>query len=143
MLQGLPPKDENFVDVYAQSHLNHNTMKDMYKPILVDEQERHKLGSVYFLFLGLAMINTILRHTLMPKSGDNRMMRGYSIHMLHHIDELVKFNVMDLIMKTIKRTTTDQKRSCGYAPYIQFSSTPRLVAISTCLSTSTCLYNQS
>ena len=26
---------------------------------------------------------------------------------------------MDLIVETVKRTATDQKRSCGYAPYIQ------------------------
>jgi hypothetical protein len=26
---------------------------------------------------------------------------------------------MSLIVETIKRTTADQKRSCGYAPYIQ------------------------
>ena len=47
------------------------------------------------------------------------MIRGYSIDMLHHLDELTSFNVMDLIVETVKRTAADQKRSCGYAPYIQ------------------------
>ncbi|XP_044417354.1 RNA-binding protein EWS [Triticum aestivum] len=35
------------------------------------------------------------------------------------MDELLNFNVMDLIVKTTKRVAADQKRSCGYAPYIQ------------------------
>ena len=30
-----------------------------------------------------------------------------------------KFKVMSLIVETIKRTTVDQKSSCGYAPHIQ------------------------
>ena len=118
-LLGLPPRREGFLDVYAKSKMDHNSMANMYKPIPAEDVERHKLGSVYHLLPGLATINTILRYTLMPKSGDDRMIRGYSIDMLHHIDEMVSFNVMDLIVETIKRTAADQKRSCGYAPYIQ------------------------
>ena len=94
-----PPKREGFIDVYGKSRMDHNTMKDMYKPIPPAEVEKHKLGSVYFLLPGLATINTILRYTLMPKSGDDRMIRRYSIDMLHHIDELVSFNAMDLIAR--------------------------------------------
>ena len=55
----------------------------------------------------------------MPKSGDDKMIRGYSINMLHHIDTHTRIRVMDLIVEIIKRTAVDQKRSCGYAPYIQ------------------------
>ena len=47
------------------------------------------------------------------------MIRGYSINMLHHVDLHTRFRVMDPIVQTIKRTAADQKRSCGYAPYIQ------------------------
>lgn len=39
--------------------------------------------------------------------------------MLHHLDSHARFKVMDLIVETIRRTAIDQKRSCGYALYIQ------------------------
>jgi hypothetical protein len=91
----------------------------MYKEIPLVDVESHKLGSVYHLLAGLATSNTIMRYTLMPKSGDERMIRGHSINMLHHIDRSERFRVMDLIVETITRTAADQKRSCGYAPYIQ------------------------
>ena len=96
-----------------------NNKANMYTAIPPEYVSKHKLGSVYYLLPGLATINTILRYTLMPKSGDDRMIRGYSIDMLQHIDGCTNFNVMDLIVETVKRTTADQKRSCGYAPYIQ------------------------
>ena len=47
------------------------------------------------------------------------MIRGHSINLLHMFDVPEKFKVMTLIVETIKRTTADQKRSCGYAPQIQ------------------------
>ena len=47
------------------------------------------------------------------------MIRGYSINLLQLFDVPQKFKVMSLIVETIKRTTADQKRSCGYAPHIQ------------------------
>jgi hypothetical protein len=55
----------------------------------------------------------------MPKSGDHRMIRGYSINMLHILNQGAPFKVMDLMVETIKRTAADQKRSCGFAPQIQ------------------------
>jgi hypothetical protein len=65
------------------------------------------LGSIKHLQAGLATSNTILRHTLMPKSGDERMIRGHSINLLHLIDTSQRFKVMDLIVETIKRATAD------------------------------------
>jgi hypothetical protein len=94
-------------------------MANMYKPIPDKALETHKLGSIYYLFSGLTTINTILRHTLLPKSGDHRMIRGHSINLLHLFDVPQKFKVMSLIVETVKRTAADQKRSCGYAPHIQ------------------------
>jgi hypothetical protein len=47
------------------------------------------------------------------------MIRGYSINMLHLLDEGAPFKVTDLMVETIKRTAADQKRSCGFAPQIQ------------------------
>ena len=47
------------------------------------------------------------------------MNRGHSINLLQLFDLPQKFKVMSLIVETIKRTTADQKRSCGYAPHIQ------------------------
>jgi hypothetical protein len=47
------------------------------------------------------------------------MIRGHSINLLHLFDTPQKFKVMSLIVETINRTAADQKRSCGYAPYIQ------------------------
>ena len=47
------------------------------------------------------------------------MIRGHSINLLQIFDVPQKFKVMSLIVETIKRTTADQKRSCGYAPHIQ------------------------
>ena len=47
------------------------------------------------------------------------MIRGHAINLLHIFDVPRKFKVMGLIVGTIKRTTADQKRSCGYAPQIQ------------------------
>ena len=94
-------------------------MANMYKEILDKALETHKLGSVHFLLSGLPTINGILRHTLLPKSGDHKMIRGHSINLLQLFDVPQKFKVMSLIVETIKRTTADQKRSCGYAPHIQ------------------------
>jgi hypothetical protein len=99
--------------------MDDNSMANMYKEIPLADVETHKLGSVYYLLAGLATSNTIMRHTLMPKSGDERMIRGHSINMLHHIDHSERFRVMDLIVETITRTASDQKRSCGFAPHIQ------------------------
>src|SRR4051812_50203567 len=47
------------------------------------------------------------------------MIRGHAINLLHIFDVPQKFKVMSLMIETIKRTTADQKRSCGYAPQIQ------------------------
>jgi hypothetical protein len=56
----------------------------------------------------------------LPKSGDDKMIRGHSINFLHLFDSPPqKFKVMSLIVETVKRTSADQKRSCGYAPHIQ------------------------
>ena len=60
-----------------------------------------------------------MRHTLFPKSGDDRMIRGHSINLLHMFDVPQKFMVLSLIVETIKRTAADQKRSCEYGPHIQ------------------------
>jgi hypothetical protein len=114
-----PVQREDDVDVYGIPKKNHESMKNMYKEVPAADLEIWKLGSVYHLQAGLPTTNTILRHTLMPKSGDNRMIRGYSINMLHLFDERAPFKVMDLMVETIKRTAADQKRSCGFAPQIQ------------------------
>ena len=94
-------------------------MANMYKEIPDNALETHRLGSVHYLLSGLPTINTILRHTLLPKSGDHKMIRGHSINLLQIFDVPQKFKVMSLIVETIKRTATDQKRSCGYDPHIQ------------------------
>ena len=47
------------------------------------------------------------------------MIRVHSINLLQLFDVPQKLKVMSLIVQTIKRTTADQKRSCGYAPHIQ------------------------
>jgi hypothetical protein len=91
----------------------------MYTAIPEKDIETHKLGSVKHLLPGLATTNTILRYTLLPKSGDDKMIRGHSINLLHLFDTPKKFKVMSLIVVTIKRTAANQKRSCGYAPHIQ------------------------
>ena len=64
-------------------------------------------------------MNTILRHTLLPKSGDHGMIRGHSINLLQLFDVPQKFKVTSLIVETMKRTVADQERSCRYAPHIQ------------------------
>ena len=40
--------------------------------------------------------------------------------LIHHLDRCDKFNITNFIVKTIQRTTTKHKRSCGYAPYLLF-----------------------
>ena len=82
-------------------------MAHMYKEIPDAAFDTHKFGSVYYLLSGLPTINTILRHTLLPKFGDDRMIRGHSINLLHMFDIPEKFKVMTLIVETIKRTATD------------------------------------
>src|SRR6266536_2701531 len=114
-----PEEVEGDTDVYAKHKKDHNSMANMYKEIPDKAMETHKLGYVYYLLSGLATINTILRHTLLPKSGDHRMIRGHSINLLQLFDVPQKFKVMSLIVETVKRTAADQKRSCGYAPHIQ------------------------
>ena len=54
------------------------------------------------------------------------MIRGHSINLLQLFDTPQKFKVMSLIVETIKRTAADQKRSCGYAPYIQLLSNSKI-----------------
>ena len=94
-------------------------MSSMYREIPDAALETHKFGSVHYLLSGLPTINQILRHTLLPKSGDHKMIRGHAINLLHLFDVPQKFKVMSLIIETIKRTAADQKRRCGYAPQIQ------------------------
>ena len=79
----------------------------MYKEIPDVDLETHKFGSVKHLLSGLPTINTILRHTLLPKSEDHRMIRGQSINLLHIFDVPQKFNVMSLVVETIKRKAAD------------------------------------
>lgn len=81
-----PEEEENDIDVYAEKKKCHNSMDNTYKEIPDKALETHQLGSVYYLLSGLATINTILRHTLLPKSGDHRMIRGHSINMLQLFD---------------------------------------------------------
>ena len=71
-----PEEEEEDIDVYAKPKMDQNSMANMYKPIPEKDDESHKLGSVKHLLDGLATINTILRHTLFPKSGDHKMIRG-------------------------------------------------------------------
>jgi len=113
-----PEEAERDIDVYAEKKKDHNSMANMYKEIPDKTLETHKLGSVYYLMSGLDTMNTILRHTLLPKLGDHKMIRGHSINLLQLFDLPQKFKVMSFIVETIKRTTADQKRSCGYAPPI-------------------------
>jgi hypothetical protein len=110
---------EEDTDVYANPRKDHNSMAHMYKPIPDAALTTHRFGSIYYLLSGLTTINTILRHTLLPKSGDHRMIHGHSINLLHMFDVPEKFKVMSLIVETVKRTAADTKRSCGYAPDIQ------------------------
>ena len=77
---------EDDIDVYAKRKKDHNSMANMYKEIPDKALETHKLGSVYYLLSGLATIKTILRHTLLPKSGDHKMIRGHSINLLQLFD---------------------------------------------------------
>lgn len=114
-----PEELDNDTDVYAKPRKGHDSMAHMYKEILAAALDTHKFGSVYYLVPSLPTINTILRHTMLPKSGDDRMIRGYSINLLHMFDVPEKFKVMTLIIETINRNVADQKRSCGYAPQIQ------------------------
>ena len=114
-----PEEHEDDLDFYAKKKKDHNTMAHMYREIPDDALETHKFGSVHFLLSGLPTINWILRHTLLAKSGDHKMIRGHAINLLHLFDVPQKFKVMSLIVETIKRTAADQKRSCGYAPQIQ------------------------
>ena len=57
-------------------------MAKMYKEIPDKALDNHKLGSLYYLLSGLTTINTILRHTLFPKSGDHGMIKDHSINLL-------------------------------------------------------------
>ncbi|KAI4970644.1 hypothetical protein ZWY2020_001558 [Hordeum vulgare] len=65
---GAPKKKESDVDVYSEAKKSHNSMANMYKPILHDYLASHKMGLVYFLQAGIPTANTIMRYTLMPKS---------------------------------------------------------------------------
>ena len=111
-----PKESEDDLDVYAKKKMGHNTMSHMYKEIPNKALDTFKFGSIHFLLSGLPTINWILRHTLLPKSGDHNMISGHAINLLHLFDVPQKFKVMSLMVETIKRTAADQNRSCGYAP---------------------------
>ena len=81
-----PKEHEKDIDVYAEKKKDHNSMANMYKEIPDKALETHKLGSVYYLMSSLSTMNTILRHTLLPKSGDHMMIRGNSINLLQMFD---------------------------------------------------------
>ena len=81
-----PAASEDDLDVYANKKKDHNTMAHMYKEIVDAAPETHKFGSVHYLLSGLPTINWILRHTLLPKSGDHKMIRGHAINFLHIFD---------------------------------------------------------
>ena len=70
-----PEEHEDDLDVYAKKKKDHNSMAS--KEIPDKALDTHKFGSVHYLLSGLATINTILRHTLLPKSGDHKMIRGH------------------------------------------------------------------
>ena len=104
---GAPKACAEDLDVYSDPKTNHNSMANTYKRGLNDYLLSHKLGSIYFLQAGITTTNTILRHTLMHKSGDDKMIRGHSINLLHHLDTDTRFKVMDLIVETIRRIVAD------------------------------------
>ena len=81
-----PKENDDDLDVYAKKKMGHNTMAHMYKEIPDKALETFSFGSVHFLLSGLPTINWILRHTLLPKSGDHNMIRGHAINMLHLFD---------------------------------------------------------
>ena len=81
-----PKEHDDDTDVYAKPRKGHNSMAHMYKEIPDTALEHHQFGSVYYLLSGLPTINTILRHTLLPKSGYQKMVRGHSINFLHMFD---------------------------------------------------------
>jgi hypothetical protein len=85
-LLNAPKEEDDDIDIYAKLKMDHNSMANMYTTIPEKDIETHKLGSVKHLLPGLATINTILRHTLMPKSGDDKMIRSHSISLLHLFD---------------------------------------------------------
>ena len=81
-----PAEEENDIDVYAKTRKDHNSMAHMYQEIPDKALETHKFGSIYYLLSGLPTINTIMRHTLLPTSGDHRMICGHYINLLHLFD---------------------------------------------------------
>ena len=97
-----PKEDDDDLDIYAKKKMDHNSMAHMYKEIPDKAVETHKFGSVHFLLSGLPTINWILRHTLLPKSGDHNMIRGYAINMLHLFDVPQKFKVMSLMVRPLR-----------------------------------------
>ena len=66
--------------MYAKPRKDHNSMANMYKEIPNEALDTFKFGSVHYLLSGLPTINWILRHTLLPKSGDHKMIRGHAIN---------------------------------------------------------------
>jgi len=81
-LVSVPEEREDDLDIYGKPRKDHNSMANMYKPILDATLDTQKFGSIYYLLAGLTTMNTILRHTLLPKSRDHRMIRAHSITLL-------------------------------------------------------------
>ena len=80
-----PEESEDDLDVYAKKKKDHNTMAHMYKEIPYAALETHKFGSVHYLLSGLPTINWIIMHTLLPKSGDHKMIRGHATKLASHL----------------------------------------------------------
>ena len=49
------------------------------------------------------------------------------VNLPHLFDIPQRFKVMSLVVETFKRTATNQKRSCGYAPHIQMLINSKMV----------------
>ena len=99
-------------------------LNGQYVQEIPDASETHKLGSVHFLLSGLPTINWILRHTLLPKSGDHKMIRGHSINLLQLFDVPQKFKVMSHFICTSYSSSATSSSIHSSTLYFNWSLRP-------------------
>ncbi|CAL4890308.1 unnamed protein product [Urochloa decumbens] len=86
------------------------------------EPNRTGIARVYTTITGLrhhpAVINKIIRATILPKSGYKEKFGGWASNIVHHVMSNHKFDVVNLIMWQILEKKTNIEFNLYFAPYI-------------------------
>ena len=73
-----------------------------------DRDVRFVPGKIHGLLPVSSLINRIINHTILPKSGNFDAVRGHAWNIIDHISKKKKFDVMDVIIRSIASSKNDR-----------------------------------